>query len=210
MTERGKTMKKLVLAMTALCFGATAIASSTVGLSTHPLSMNNRVITTEFDNYFSSGDGMGITAKYFQNVDSKLNAEAGVSVNGGNTASRMFAAADYEIFPDYGRQPRLSAKAIIDTKDFDGDRINSIAIAPTVSKGFSFWGNEAFPYAALPMSVGLNTDEGTYETSTALAMGVTGRIPLQGYEKLIGNIETNFNLRNSYTAIVMGVSMPLQ
>lgn len=202
-------MKKILLAMTALCLSSGAIAS-VVGLSTHPFTMNKRVITTEFDTYLSSGAGMGITAKYFQRFDSKLNVEAGVGVSDGDRSNRLFTGADYEIFPDYGRQPRVSAKAILESASFNGDRVNTVGIAPTVSKGFAVYGNEMFPFMALPMSVGLNTDEGTYETSTALAMGITGRLPIQGYDDLIGNIETNVNLRNSYTAIVMGVSMPLQ
>lgn len=201
-------MKRMILAV-ALCLSFGAYAT-TVGLSTHPFTMNKRVITTEFNSYLSTGSGMGITAKYFQRVDGKLNFDAGFGVTDGDRANRIFAGADYEIFPDYGRQPRVSAKALIETADFDGDRINTFGVAPTLSKGFSFWGKEAFPFLAVPLNVSLNTDEGTYETSTALAAGITGRIPLNGYENLVGNLETNVNLRNSYTAIVMGVSMPLQ
>lgn len=197
------------MAMTALCvsFGASA---STIGLSTHPFTMNKRVITTEFNSFLSAGAGMGITAKYFQRVDSKLNIDAGVMVSDGDRSSAFMAGADYEIFPDYGRQPRLSAKALLQSAEVDGDRVNNFGVAPTLSKGFAFWGKEAFPFVALPVSVGLNTNEGTYETSTALAAGITGRLPIEGYSNLIGNLETNVGLRNSYTAIVMGLSMPLQ
>lgn len=202
-------MKRIVLAMTALCLSAGASAS-TVGLSTHPFTMNKKVITTEFNSYLSKGAGMGITAKYFQRLDSRLNVDAGVSVSDGERASAFMAGADYEFFPDYGRQPRFSAKALIESADVDGDRVNNFGVAPTLSKGFAFWGREAFPFVALPVSVGLNTDEGTYETSTALAAGITGRLPIEGYQNLVGNLETNIGLRNSYTAIVMGISMPLQ
>ncbi|MEX0798230.1 MAG: hypothetical protein WD025_02230 [Bacteriovoracaceae bacterium] len=202
-------MKKISLAIVALCFSAGSFAA-TVGLSSHPFTMNKKVITTEFNSYMSAGSGKGITAKYFQRVDGKFNVDAGFGVTDGERSNRLFAGADYEIFPDYGRQPRVSAKTVLETMSFDGDRINTISVAPTLSKGFSFWGKEAFPFLALPLSLGLNTDEGTYQTATALSAGITGRIPLDGYENLVGNLETNVNLRNSYTAIVMGVSMPLQ
>lgn len=195
--------------MTALCFSFGA-AASTIGLSTHPFSMEKKAITTEFNSYLSSGDGTGITAKYYQKLDDRLNVDAGVSVGNGNRASSFMLGADYELFPDYGRQPRISAKALLESSNIEGDRVNNFGVAPTLSKGFSFWGKEAFPFVALPLAVGLNTDEGTYETNTAFAAGITGRIPLNGFENLVGNLETNIGLRNSYTAIVMGISMPLQ
>ncbi len=201
-------MKRIILAVAAMV--CTSGFATTVGLSTHPFTMNKSVVTTEFNSYLSAKGGMGITAKYFQRVNGKLNVDAGVGVTDGERANRLFAGADYELFPDYGRQPRVSAKTILETMEVDGDRINSIAIAPTLSKGFAIYGKEAFPFVALPMSVGLNTDEGTYETSTALSAGITGRLPIRGFESLVGNLETNFNLRNSYTALVMGISMPLQ
>ena len=202
-------MNRIVL--TALCIALSASSFATsVGLSTHPFSMDERVITTEFNSYLSSGSGMGITAKYFQRIDNRINVDAGFGVTDGKRSNRVFAGADYELFPDYGRQPRVSLKAMMESMNYDSERINSFGMAPTVSKGFSFWGKEAFPFVALPMNVSLNTDSGTYETSTALAAGITGRIPMKGYDNLIGNIETNINLRNSYTALVMGISMPLQ
>ncbi|MBG60395.1 MAG: hypothetical protein CME67_02655 [Halobacteriovoraceae bacterium] len=201
-------MKRIILAVAMMV--STASFATTVGLSTHPFTMNKSVVTTEFNSYLSSGDGMGITAKYFQRVNSRVNFDAGFGVTDGDRANRLFAGADYELFPDYGRQPRVSIKSLLETNEVDGDRINSLGFAPTLSKGFSIYGKEAFPFVALPMSVGLNTNEGTYETITALSAGITGRLPVRGFESLVGNIETNFNLRNSYTALVMGLSMPLQ
>ena len=93
--------------------------------------------------------------------------------------------------------------------EFDNERINTVGIAPTISKGFSFWGNEAFPFVALPYRVSLNDDQGTYDTSLALATGITGQLDIGGNKNVVGNIEANFNLENSFSAIVMGVSVPL-
>lgn len=202
-------MRRLVLAMTGLCFSLGA-AASTVGLSTHPFTMNKKVITTEFNSFLSEGAGMGITAKYFQRISPKLNMDAGVTVSDGDRESIVQAGADYQIFPDYGRQPRVSVKGLLETASIEGNRINTFGAAPTISKGFSFWGKEGFPFLALPLTVSLNTDFGTYETSSALAAGITGRLPLNGFDNLIGNLETNIGIDDSYTAILMGVSMPLQ
>ena len=197
-------MKVLLLALISM-----SVMATTVGLSTHPFSVENRVITTEFDNYTSSGQGMGLTARYYQRVNQALNYDVGFSINEGERANRLLVGTDYEIFPDFGRQPRLSVKGLFETMEFDNERINSFGAAPTLSKGFSFWGKEAFPFIALPYRVSLNDDQNTYETSIALATGITGRLDIGGNTEVVGNIEANFNLENSYSALVMGVSVPL-
>lgn len=202
-------MKKLLLALTCSVLSLSAFAS-TVGLSSHPFVMNKHIVTTEFNSYLNNGSGMGLTAKYLQRVNEKLNFDMGFGFTDGERSSVMMAGADMMLIPDYGRQPRVSIKGLLQSENIDGERINSFGAAPTISKGFSFWGNEAFPYMALPYRVSLNTDENTYETSTAVAMGVSGNLNIGDIRDLVGNIETNFSLRNSYTAIVMGVSLPIQ
>lgn len=202
-------MRKILLGLlcTALPLGAMA---STVGVSSHPFSFNKHIVTTEFNNYMTNGSGTGITARYFQRVNEKLNFDAGFGFTDGDRSSRITAGADYMLIPDYGRQPRFSIKGLLATENLDDDRVNSFGVAPTISKGFSFWGNEAFPYLALPYNVSLNTDQSTYETSTAMALGITGNLNVGGFRDLVGNFETNFSIDNSYTAFVMGVSLPIQ
>jgi hypothetical protein len=202
-------MKRLSIALSALFLSGAAMAT-TIGMSTHPFSIKKQVITTEFTSYNSNGAGAGINARYLNKINEQINVDAGFGISDGERASRLFAGFDYELFPDYGRQPRTSIKALIETADFNGDRLNSFGIAPTISKGFAFWGREAFPFLSLPTRVSLNADENTFETQVALAAGITGRLPIGGYDQLLGNIETNFSLRNSYTSIVMGISLPLQ
>jgi hypothetical protein len=202
-------MKRLSIALSALFLSGAAMAT-TIGMSTHPFSVKKQVITTEFTSYNSNGAGAGINARYLNKLSEKVNFDAGFGISDGDRASRLFAGFDYELFPDYGRQPRTSLKGLLETADFDGDRINSVGVAPTVSKGFAFWGREAFPFLSLPTKIGLNADNNTYETQVAIAAGITGILPIGGYNNLLGNIETNFSLRNSYTSIVMGISLPLQ
>lgn len=202
-------MKKLLFGILTT-FISTGVMANTVGLSSHPFVMNKHIVTTEFNNYLTDGSGAGITARYMNRLNEKINMEAGFGFTNGDRASRILAGADVMILPDYGRQPRFSIKGLLQTENKDNERINSFGMAPTVSKGFSFWGNEAFPFLALPTMVSLNTDEGTYETSTALSAGITGKLPVGDFRDLVGNLETNFSLRNSYASIVMGVSLPIQ
>jgi hypothetical protein len=202
-------MRRLLIGLISSTVAVSAMAT-TVGVSSHPFTMKKHVITTEFNSYLSDGSGMGISAKYFQRVNDALNFDMGFGFTDGERSSRFVMGADAQILPDYGRQPRVSIKGSLETENIDNDRINTVGAAPTMSKGFAFWGREAFPFIALPVKVSLNTSEGTYETSTAIAMGITGRIPVGGFKDLVGNIETNISLRNSYAALVMGVSLPIQ
>ena len=202
-------MKRLSIALSAMFLSGTAMAT-TIGMSAHPFSVKKQVITAEFTSYNTNGAGAGINARYLNKLSQEMNVEAGFGISDGDRSNRLFAGLDYELFPDYGRQPRTSIKGLFETASFDGDRINSIGVAPTISKGFAFWGKEAFPFLSLPTRLGLNADDNTYETQVALAAGITGRLPIGGYKKILGNIETNFSLKDSYTSIVMGISLPLQ
>jgi len=201
-------MKKLgLLALSLMISGA---AAANVGISTHPFTMKKQVLTTEFNNYLNNGKGTGLTAKFFQRVSDKVNIDAGTSFSDGERSNRFFAGVDVQLIPDYGRQARVSIKTTVETLTFKSERVNSFGATPIISKGFSFWGKEAFPFLSLPMKVSLNTDKATYETSTALGMGITGRLPFRGYENLVANVETNLSLRNSYSSIVFGISLPIQ
>ena len=202
-------MKKSLLTLGLTIFTMSASAS-TIGVSAHPFTMKKHIFTTEVGSYLTNGTGTGITAKYFQRVNDRVNFDAGFGITDGDRASRMFMGADVEMTPDYGRQPRFSVKGSLETEKIDGERINSFGAAPTISKGFSFWGNEAFPFVSLPVKISLNDSTSEYETVTALATGITGRLPVAGMRDLTGNVEANFSLRNGYTALVMGLSLPIQ
>ena len=202
-------MRKLLVGILTSTITMSAMAT-TIGVSSHPFVVNKKVITTELDTYLSNGTGTGITAKFQQRVNSKLTFDTGFGITDGERSSRFLAGADYQLLPDYGRQPKLSLKGLLDSKNMDGDRVNSFGVAPTLSKGLAFWGNEAFPFIALPVGVSLNTGDNSYQTTIAIAAGITGRIPVGGLENLVGNIETNISLKDSYAALVMGVSLPIQ
>lgn len=203
-------MKKIGLMMLSFLMGSTAALASTIGVSTHPFTMQKQVISTEFHNYSSGGTGKGLSARYLNNVSDRVNVDAGATITDGERANKIFAGADFLLIPDYGRQPRVSIKGLLETMSLDGSRINSFGAAPTLSKGFSFWGKEAFPFIALPVRVSLNEENNTYQTQTAMALGITGRIPAAGFENLVANLETNISIRNSYSAIILGISLPIQ
>ena len=200
-------MRNILITTLLAVFSLSAFASI-IGLSNHPFTMEKHIVTTEFNNYINNGAGTGLTARYLQRINGQLNVDAAAGFTNGERASTMRVGADWMLIPDYGRQPRASIKGFLVTESFDGDRINTFGFAPTVSKGFAFWGNEAFPYLALPLSVNMNTENETYETATSLATGISGKLPFG--KDLVGNFELNLPIENSATAFVFGISLPVQ
>lgn len=181
-----------------------------VGNSTFPMKFKKNLLTTQFNAIVSDNGGAGFEGRYTKIVGPKIAVDGGVGISGGTRMSaKLFAGFDYELLPDYDHQPRFSLKTTYENEKQYDDRINSFSVAPTLTKGFNFWGKEGFPFAALPIGVDFNAAKKTYETTLNLNFGVAGQIPLQGMKDLIGNIETSFNLKDSYSTIALGVSFPL-
>ncbi|MBT3584038.1 MAG: hypothetical protein HN509_03950 [Halobacteriovoraceae bacterium] len=179
------------------------------GYSSYPLAPNKRLLSAEFTGVTSVGGGVGVQGRYTQKVNKQVSVDAGLGISGGKRTSRLFLGADYMIIPDYSKQPRISVKGtIMNAKDF-GQRRNSIAFAPTISKGFSFWGTEGFPFLSLPYGVHLNSDNNSYETTLNANLGMTGNLPIEGYRHLTGSIEGSIDLKDSYTGIFASVTFPL-
>jgi hypothetical protein len=203
-------MSKLIcfLVVIGIFLPAKVLAYGT-GYISYPLMPAKRLISTEFTGVTSTGGGVGVQGRFTQKISEKILVDAGLGISGGERDSRFFVGADYELFPDYMKQPRVSMKVNwSNAKEFDVRR-NIFTIAPTVSKGFSFWGHEAFPFFSLPVGVNLQSGNKTYESQVNANMGITGNLPFQDYNKLLGTIETTIGVKDSYTAVFVGLSYPL-
>lgn len=204
-------MKKLALASATVLGLLTPANVMAYGLGyvTYPLMPQKRIISTEFTGITSSGGGVGLQGRFTQKINERLIMDGGIGISGGQRDSRFFVGADYEIFPDYMKQPRFSVKTTYtNAKEFNKRR-SIFQIAPTISKGFSFWGHEAFPYFSLPIGANLNNDNKTYQTQINASVGISGNLPFADYKNLLGNIEATVGVKSSYTALFMGVSYPL-
>ena len=195
----------LVLGFVALLFSSKAWSYGT-GISTYPLMMDKSMLSAEFTGITSDGGGVGLQGRLTHKVSQKVVIDGGIGMAGGERNSRIFAGADIELYPDYMKQPRVSLKTTFENAEEFDTRRNILGVAPTVSKGFSFWGEEAYPFISLPYKIGLNSDTQTYQTQMSLDMGINGSIPVDGYRHLTGTVEANIDLDDSYTAIFLGVS----
>lgn len=200
-------MKKIIVALCSL--GALTAFGHSLGVSSFPLQTKKSLISAEFGGFLSDGKGAGLQARYTQKLTPVMSADAGFGFSNGDRTYRVFANAEYELYPDYLKQPRISLRGGIERADeFDKTRTR-FNIVPTVSKGFSFWGKEAFPYVAVPVALQLENTTSTYDISTRLSVGMAGQLPIKGYEHLLGNVETSLDIDNSYSGAFVGISYPL-
>jgi hypothetical protein len=180
-----------------------------VGQVVYPMGEKKNILSAEANGVVSSGGGVGAQVRYTHRVFPQLAFEAGLGTNGGERANRVFLGADYEILPDYYNQPRVSLKANYkNAKEFD-QRINGLSIAPIVSKGFNFWGWEAYPFASLPLGVELNQKTKNYNSTVAVAAGVTSAVPFEGYQNVTMGFEAQVDLKDTFTAITFSLGFPL-
>lgn len=203
-------MKNLRRILVFLSLLPVASYANTVGVSAHPFVLKNKAIQTEFTGNFSGGSGVGVQARYVHKLNQDLRLDGGFGLQAGERTSRIIMGADYMLYPDHRNQPRISLKGTYERLREFSRNVDAIGITPTVSKGVTIGGNEAFPFIALPVKLRLASDTSTYERETALSMGMTGPLPIKGYRHLIGNIEANLELENSYTGLFMGVTYMLQ
>jgi hypothetical protein len=200
-----------LLAMTVGISSQKAHAYGT-GLSTYPLEVETKLLSAEFTGITSKGGGIGMQARFTDKLTERGTIDAGLGISGGERSARLFAGYDYELFPDYENQPRTSIKAFIEnSKEFNARR-NILGIAPTVSKGFTFWGKEAFPYLSIPYGISLNGNNNSYSTTLSANLGISGLIPADvGADKqLTANAEVIMGLKDSFSGVFLGVAYPIE
>ncbi|MDC1174098.1 hypothetical protein OAT67_01780 [Bacteriovoracaceae bacterium] len=199
---------KSLISLSAVLLSGSAFSYGT-GTVSYPLMPEKRLVSTEFIGITSTGGGIGLQGRYTQKINSRTVVDGGLGIGGGERDSRFFIGADYEIIPDYMKQPKVSLKLNLENaKEFDVRR-NILSLAPTVSKGFSFWGNEAYPFVSLPIGISLDSDSKTYESVVNLSSGITGHLPFEGYRHLVATAEATIGVKDSYTGVFLGVSYPL-
>jgi hypothetical protein len=201
-------MTKIVLVL-GILLASTKIFASGMGWSMYPLMLDQKILSTEFVGDFSSGGGAGFQGRYTQRVGTNTIFDGGIGYASGERAGRIFLGMDYELFPDYMNQPRISLKTLLQNSKEYEERVTRLFIAPIVSKGFYFWGNEGIPYISVPVGVGLNNTSKTYAGFAHLSFGLVGKMPVERYNDILVKLEGQWNLTKSYSGMFLGVSFPI-
>ncbi len=200
-------MTKLTIVL--LSFISASVFAYNSGISSFPLKTKDKLVSAEFGGFMSEGKGVGVQARYTQKINPLLTVDGGFGFSDGERAHRFFASADYEFFPDYMKQPRISMKGMfLRGKEFERT-VTRLSMAPTVSKGFNFWGKEAFPFISLPLSMELDAENNKYQIISQVSFGASSQVPFEGFEKVLANLETTININNGFSAVFLGMSYPL-
>lgn len=165
--------------------------ASIVGVTTHPLKDEARVLSAEMTGYMSQRNEMGAGIRYTQGFDGKL---LDLNAAGAQDSRSMILGAgmDFEILAEDINQPRVAIKPYGQQMTFEGESATLIGAAPSIRKGFAAAGSEVFPYLALPNGVRLD-DEQEVTFYSSLTFGASVTIP-QSQERLVLSLEANKNL----------------
>lgn len=204
-------MKKFgfLIALSSFVVGSNVWAYGT-GISTFPLSVDNKLISAEFTGITSNGGGVGLQTRFTQKINEQSTVDAGLGIGGGERSARLFAGYDYEIFPDVDYQPKSTLKAFIENAKEFGVRRNVLGIAPTFSKGLNVSDKEIFPFVSLPFGISLNNKNNTYATSFSANLGVSGNIPMENSKTLTATLEGVIGVKDSFTGAFVSVGYPIE
>lgn len=171
--------------------------ASVVGISTHPLNEEGRVLSAEVTGYMSQRNEMGAGLRYTQQVAQGRILD--VTASGGQDSRGMTLGSgmDFTILREDISQPRVSIKPYLQFQKFENQSSTLIGAAPTIRKGFSVGGQEFFPYLAIPsgMKVDSATDEFVFYSSATL--GASMPFPGAQNEQILLSLEGNRNMGSS-------------
>jgi hypothetical protein len=179
--------------------------SSVVGVTTHPLSREARVITGELAGYFNKRNEMGGGLRYTQSVFEKHLLDVAIS---GGQYSRGFtvnAGMDFELLSEEENQPRVSVKPFYMNQHFDRESSSVMGAAPTLRKTARIEEFEFYPFLALPngMIIGESDDFNFY---SSVSVGASMPFPWAQNDKLALTLEGNKNLGHAYDYVSAAVS----
>lgn len=168
--------------------------ASVIGISTHPLNEQARVLSAELSGYMSQRHEMGMGLRYTQELTRDHLMDVSVA---GAQDSRAFnggVGMDFGILREDIYQPRVSLKPYMQLMKFENSTASLIGAAPTLRKGFSANGYEFFPYLAVPSGIKLDnsTDEFVYYAS--LTFGASMPFPGADNDQILLSFEGNKNM----------------
>jgi hypothetical protein len=184
-------MKNLIFA---ILFLSAPTLASVVGISTHPLNEEARVLSAETTGYMSQRHEVGMGLRYTQEISqgqlldlmaSGAQESRGLTIGGG---------MDFQLLQEDVSQPRVSIKPYVQHQKFESEKLNYVGAAPTMRKGLSANGYEFFPYLALPTGLRIDNTNSEFDYYAALTFGASMPLPVEGGERLLVALEGSKNL----------------
>lgn len=184
-------MKYTLILLLLVSFSALA---SVVGISTHPLNDEARVLSAEMTGYMSQRNEMGMGLRYTQEIDSEKLLD--LTASGGQDSRGLIIGGgmDFILLNEDVSQPRVSLKPYFQHQKFENSKDNLIGVAPTLRKGFSIQGNEFFPYLALPSGIKIASENDEFVYYASMTLGASMPFPGADTDKLLLSFEANKDL----------------
>lgn len=165
--------------------------ASVVGISTHPMNDEARVISAEMTGYMSQRHEMGAGLRYTHEVEQGQLLDFAIS---GAQESRGFAVGagmDFEFLREDVYQPRVSLKPYYQHQKFEDSKLSLIGAAPTIRKGFSVEGVEFFPYLAVPTGIKIDSADDGFKYYASMTLGASMPFPGVQNDHLVLSLEGN-------------------
>ena len=167
--------------------------ASIVGLTTHQLSEEARVLTAQTTAYMNQRHEMGFGLRYTHGIQQGQLLDV---YAGGAQHSRGFsfgAGMDFELLSDEGAQPRVSLKPFYQHQKFESSKLTNLGAAPTLRKALDILGTNVYPFLAVPMGIQIDSSDDEFVYLASVSFGVSMAIP-NTEERLVVNLEANKNL----------------
>ncbi len=184
-------MKQILFLLTIVSL---PVSASIIGISTHPLNRQARVLSSEMTGYMSQRNEVGAGLRYTQEVAKGRLLDANVAGAQESRALTLGAGLDFEVQREDVSAPRLSLKSYIQNQKFDGESANLLGVAPSIRKGFVVSNQEFFPYLAVPTGLKIDSATNEFVYYASLTFGASMPFPASGTDRVLLSLEGNKNM----------------
>lgn len=147
----------------------------------------------------SSGPGVGLRAQ--KQLIPEVLFEAGGALSSGRRDRNLYLSLAKTFYPDYGWQPALTLKGLVEFTNMDDDNYNQIGFAPIFSKGVKIVDQDVYFFAGLPARL-IVGDDHIQSSRFSLGINAGATSPLTFWQEgLFGSVEMYFNARKSYNSV---------
>ena len=194
MPPDNECMKTILFLLLILSFNSFA---GIVGISSHPLNDEGRVLSAEMTGYMSERNEMGMGLRYTQEVAPSRVLDVTASGGQESRSLMMGMGMDFELLKETISQPRLSLKPYLHYQKFESESANLLGVAPMMRKGFSVNGQEFFPYLAIPAGMEIDSSSDEFDYYASMTIGASMPFPGANNDKLLLSVEGNKNMGSS-------------
>lgn len=174
------------------------VFANVVGISSHPLNREARVLSAEMTGYMSQRHEVGGGIRYTQEIEEGQLMDVSVAGAQESRGLMIGGGMDFELLREDMYAPRVSLKPYLQYQKFENTKNNRVGIAPIIRKGFSTQGVEFFPYLSMPSGMKIDGSSDNFNFYTSLTLGTSLPFPGTGTDKVLLSLEGNKDFGSSY------------